>query len=438
MNPYRLNGILRYAVAGALILLFSEGGAQTCIDSSLAGRPIARYEIIGNEKTKSFVLLREIKQQPGDYLDLERCEADRKRILSMHLFNRVMMTAVPVEDSVAIQIIVTEQWYIIPFPILHLVDRDWNKISYGLGLNHLNFRGRAETLSAIVKLGFNPHISCTYTNPWLDRDKNWDIALNVAYNRVRSKHFEELDEKVDENQSHARISLGRRFGFHTSLAMETGVNQVTLTPPVPGQTLSPDGRDRFVHAALYFGWDHRDFKDYPMSGWLCRLSLQQNGLFSSIIDYRHASADLRIYLPVKIGALALRSAWGISSGKIPVYSRTYLGYSERIRGHFFDTHDGENRTIASLAFRRLILEEQYFTMSPESELSDLRFGMGFGLFADTGLIWFRNDPVRAGDLISGYGGGLHFLLPYNTLLRLECAFNESGRVQWIADMDVDI
>jgi len=422
----------------ALILLFSEGKAQTYIDSKYADKPIARYEIIGNEKTKPFVLLREIKQQLGDSLDLERCEEDRKRILSLRLFNRVMMTATPVEDSVAIQIIVTEQWYIIPFPILHLVDRDWNKISYGLGLKHLNFRGRAETLSAIVKLGFNPQLSCTYVNPWLDRDKNWQFALNLAYNRVRSKHFEDLDEKVDENQSHARISLGRRFGFHTSLTMEMGANQVTLTPPVLGQTLSPNGKDRFFQTALYFGWDHRDFKEYPMSGWLCRLSLQQNGLFSSTIDYRRAATDLRVYLPIKIGTLAMRSAWSVSAGKIPVYSRTYLGYSERIRGHFFDAYEGENRAVATLAFRRLIIEEQYFNMSPESELSDLRFGMGFGLFADTGLIWFQDAPMRAEDLISGYGGGLHFLLPYNTVLRLECAFNESGHLQWIADVDVDI
>lgn len=421
-----------------LLLIALNGDTQTYITPNLTGKPIARYDIIGNDKTKSFVLLRELKQQPGEPLSLEMCEADRKRILSLRLFNRVIMTAHPAEDSVIIQIIVTEQWYIIPFPILHLVDRDWGKVSYGLGVQHQNFRGRAETLSAVVKFGFNPAYSLTYGNPWIDRNKSWHFAFDVAYNKIRSKHFEALNEKVDEKQFHTHVSLGKRFGFHTFLTSEFGYRQVILSPPVPHETLSPNGRDRFLQAALYLTWDHRDFKDYPMSGWLYRFSIRKNGLFSSVVDYSRAATDLRLYLPVRIGTLALRSAWSLSQGTVPVYNHTYLGYSERIRGHFFETYEGENRTVASVAFRRFLIEEQYFNMSNESELSDLRFGLGFGLFVDTGLVWFQGDPLRARDLVSGYGGGLHFLLPYNSILRLECAFNESGRMQWIADVNVDI
>lgn len=430
--------MLRTLLACMFFFMCAESRSQTFIHPDLEGLPIARYEIIGNRKTKPFVILREVKQVRGDTLNLEKCRADLKRILSLGLFNRVIMTAAPKNDSVAVQIIVTEQWYIIPFPILHLVDRDWNKVTYGLGVRHSNVRGRAETASGILKLGFNPQVSCTYVNPWVDSRKNWSAAVDLSYSRVRSKHFESVDERVDENRTRVRLAAGRRFGFHTFLSFEAGADQIMLSPPVPGQTLHPSGRDRFLNAALFLSWDHRDYSGYPMSGWLVRMSVRQNGFTSSRIDYSRASADLRLYLPAGVGTVALRTDWSLSRGRTPVYDRTFLGYSERIRGHFFETSEGENRAVASAAFRRYLVKERYFSVSRENELSDMRFGLGFGLFADTGLTWFQGHPLKTDDLISGYGGGLHFLLPYNTVLRLECAFSESGRRQWIADVDVDI
>ena len=71
-------------------------------------------------------------------------------------------------------------------------------------------------------------------------------------------------------------------------------------------------------------------------------------------------------------------------------------------------------------------------------LSDLRFGLGWGLFADTGVVWNQGEPLKVNNLLSGYGVGLHIFLPYNFIVRLESAWNESGKQQWIVDLNVDI
>jgi outer membrane protein assembly factor BamA len=136
--------------------------------------------------------------------------------------------------------------------------------------------------------------------------------------------------------------------------------------------------------------------------------------------------------------LALRTKTNLSSGKIPIYDRVYLGYSERIRGHFFEKFEGENMAIASVVFRMPLLPIRYFNLRDISYLSNLKFGISLGFFIDTGLTWFQQDKIRASMLQSGYGMGIHLHLPYVNLLRFELAFDEESRGELIVDLEVDI
>ena len=420
-----------------LIFFAVSAKGQTFVDSSLAGRRISAIDIVGNDKTKPLVFLREMKQQVGDTLDLEKTEEDRKRILNYNLFNRVMVIGQPDGQDVRLSLLVTEQWYLIPFPILQLVDRSWNKVSWGLGVRHYNFRGRAETLTGILKLGYNPNISMSYSNPWLTQSREWLARFEAGYSRIRSKYFE--TQEVDENHFRIRGTLGRRFGYHTFLSIQLGYRQVSFSPPVPGETLSRDGTDHMPELGIFYTWNHRDLNEYPGKGWLVRVSFEKKGFPGRVVDYAREAVDLRVYVPLP-GQITLagRGAITLSQGEIPVYDRMYLGYGERIRGHFYTTSVGENRLISSLAARMPILPVTYFDAASESEFSDLRFGISFGLFIDTGMTWLIDEVVSTQKLMSGYGGGLHFHLPYNAILRLETGWNEAGRQQWFVDMNVDI
>jgi hypothetical protein len=63
-----------------------------------------------------------------------------------------------------------------------------------------------------------------------------------------------------------------------------------------------------------------------------------------------------------------------------------------------------------------------------------RFGIGAAIFADAGTAWFRETKFSVADLAKGYGGGIHLLLPYSTVLRLEYAWNELRRGEFIFDL----
>lgn len=443
----RLNHLIRVIVPSPQImlavgcLLFAVPlFAQTFVDSTLIGRQISSIQVFGNKKTKSHVVLREMKQSAGDTLDLALLEGDRKRIQDLNIFNRVIIIGQPDDGLVHLTVAVTEFWYIFPYPILHINDRDWKKISYGAGVTHLNFRGRAEHLTFQFKLGYNPLVELGYINPWFGGTKRLRANINAVYKKVRSKHFEKNENRdVDEKHIGFGGYFGRRFGHHIFPSIFAGYTQISYTPPVEGKTISSTGTDRFPILGLFFTWDHRDLKEYPSKGWYVRSYVLKKGIPGNQIDYLKTGIDLRGYLPLKWGStLALRSAADMSSGTIPVYDRVFLGYGERIRGHFFEKFEGENRAIAGMALRFPVLPIRYYDAAKQYFLSDFRFGINMGLFVDTGLTWYQNEKITKDKMISGAGAGLHFFLPYALILRFEIAFNENGKTQFYIDLNVDI
>ncbi|NUM74128.1 hypothetical protein HUU40_07190, partial [candidate division KSB1 bacterium] len=87
---------------------------------------ITSLVITGNRHTKHHIILREIQVKVGDVLDPEVLEADRKRLLNLRLFSHVEIDGIPVEDGVQLIITVYESWYIYPYPIFFMNDRDWD------------------------------------------------------------------------------------------------------------------------------------------------------------------------------------------------------------------------------------------------------------------------------------------------------------------------
>jgi outer membrane protein assembly factor BamA len=423
------------AAAAAFCCLFSGAMAQFLSDSAGAGMPVRSIEVVGNASTRAEVILREMETRVGGPFSPGIAEADRKRIQGLGLFNRVEVLAVPDADAVRCIVLVTERWALIPYPVLHRNDRDWSKWSYGAGLRHINVRGRAERLDLLASAGYNPVARMVYENPWFGGPLRLQAGFGVAFKQVLSRHF--TDATVQERHIAGSGRFGKRFGLFFSANAVFGYREVRLSPGVF------DGlrfrKDRIPFLGGVFLYDRRDLKEYAGRGFFIYLSALQNGLPGSSPDYARFEADIRSYLPVgRSVCIAVRNATGLSSGPVPVHDRLYFGYEERIRGHFFDTAEGENRHLAAVAVRFPVLPVRYFDLGDDPGASDLKFGISAGLFAETGVVWSQGDRLQARRLNSGYGAGLHFHLPYVDVLRVESAFDEQGRHQWIVDIGADI
>ena len=83
----------------------------------------------------------------------------------------------------------SEQIYFLPFPVLFINDRDWDKVSWGVGFVHSNFLGRTEKFAGIFWTGYNPALHIAYSNPWIGKKYNLLTKVELFYARIKNKHY---------------------------------------------------------------------------------------------------------------------------------------------------------------------------------------------------------------------------------------------------------
>ncbi|MDQ7052102.1 MAG: POTRA domain-containing protein [candidate division KSB1 bacterium] len=174
---------------------------------------IEQIIVLGNKKTRASVILREMKSKAGQQTTVEQLELDRRRIESLGLFNRVEMHLQPKENGYRLIITVSEQWYLFPFPIIFFNDRDISlkKLSYGLGVIHTNFRGRAELLQFAGWLGYNPTASVMYNNPWIFGRRQFFTRLQFLIANQVNKTYDIIDQRVNEKRLGGSWTFGKRL-----------------------------------------------------------------------------------------------------------------------------------------------------------------------------------------------------------------------------------
>lgn len=419
--------------------VFAQDGEDP---APLAPRPnqiISAVGVLGNELTKTEVILRELTLQVGDTIDVAELEYSKNRIYSLGLFNRVDITWPPIDSTVLI-IEVDERWYLYPVPMFGIVERNWDNWYYGLGVKHDNFRGRNEKLFAGFVLGYNPWVSLSYVNPWIFGDEHMFMESNFAWSRVVNKS--RISQGEGPNFDEIRYKLHQGFGkridqFHSAW-ITASYNYVEVTDKRAGRTLSDAGIDRYLTVGAGARHDTRDLAEYPTSGIFGMANIMKKGVWFGYVDFMQWSFDVRVYQLLPAGvSLGLRTFAVISSGPtVPNYEHVFFGFSERIRGHFQTELEGENAAGAFAELRIPIIPRLYIHVPevPVRQFRTWKLGLYAALFADAGMVWDRKQRPDLTTASKGYGAGLHFLLPYSTVFRIDRAWDEAGRGQWIFDV----
>ncbi len=413
------------------ILVTIQCLGQNSPDTLLRVRQVV---VEGNETTKDFVILREMKLKRGEKLSRETIEHDQKRIYSLQLFNKVDINYSAEGDEAIVRVHVDERWYFFPFPILGFRYRDINNLYYGAGVVHNNFRGRNEKLFGSFALGFDRWARITYQNPKLTDDDDIFFGITGAIAKVRN--LSETSGFNDQTNMVAGITLGKRFGLYQLLSGWLNYDVWQFSDP-RAQTDSSSGRDAFITLGAAYVIDQRDLREYPTDGFYLSISAAKYGFGESDVNIFRYGYDIRLYNPVgdDISLNARSFANFVGGGIVPTYRHVYFGYDERIRGYFKDVLEGENIFGSSVEVRVQLLKPHYYTF-PYALLPEFavwRYALYAAVFADVGKTWYRNERVLDDPWYAGYGAGLHFLLPYSFILRTEYAFNQHGVGQFVLD-----
>ena len=442
---------------GNLLLLAQVDSTHTYI--------IGNTFFIGNEKTKQFVLDRELTYHPGDSISLQELNQKTKRVeenlFNTSLFNKVS-TSISISDSNTVNVSyqLEERWYVWPYPVLENGDRNFNtwwqtkdfsRLTYGLYLNWFNFRGRNETFKVLMKVGFENQFSLGYDIPNLNRKKT--LGLYVAagyaeYNEVNNrsegnKRIFYKSEVAGRQVVFAKANITYRKGLnarhriglkYTQMKVDTGVINTSLD-----YLKGNRGQTKYFTLAYYGKYDTRDYIEYPLKGFKIEAYVTKYGL--GILNNENLNVLTTIggvYWHKPLGG-----RWYYANsvvGKLSFFDETPysiqqgLGYANTIRGYELYVMDAEKYGIfkTSLKFNIVKKKEVHIKRLKWDKFNKPYFAMYLNAYFDIG---YADDKLYAErNLLSnkwayGYGMGVDITGFYDFIMRLEYSFNrenESG------------
>jgi outer membrane protein assembly factor BamA len=425
---------LRKIIFLFLCVPFVSLSAQTVDDSLFV---IKQISIIGNDVTKESIIRREMRMQVGDTLRPEAVRRDEDQIYNLGLFNKVEIEYTVQNKQAEVFVVVAERWYLLPYPVLGMKYHDITKLYYGAGIVDNNFRGCNEKISAKIAFGYDQWIALAYQNPKLTADDDIFFSSSVTGQRVHNRSS--VYGEYLNNNFIAAGTIGKRFGYAHTLYVSAEYQVWQVDDALVGRTVTSTGRDAFPDLAVNYRYDTRNDIEYATRGTLVALTFVKYGFADNAVNTTASAFDIKHFIGIGekagLGFRALGSfEWG---GIIPPYQHFFFGYENRIRGYFDTEFEGENLLGGTVELRLPLLSPRFYDADfmPLPGFHRMRYGIYFSVFADAGTTWYRNQVLNEQPLYSGYGAGLHFLLPYGFTIRTEGAVNNRGKAQMYIDFD---
>jgi len=288
--------------------------------------------IEGNKKTKERTVLRELNFAVGDTIPTVALMPNLRRSEEL-LLNTGLFTAAKIniknwdtdKNQISITIELREMWYLYPFYIFELADRNFNvwweeqgrsfkRINYGGRLAWLNLTGRRDLLKATVQFGYTKKFELSYNLPMLGKSRNLGGFAEIHYsNRKEIAYITEASKLLFKKQVGEPLLL-TRFRVGAGVSYRQGLNKyhtgkIIFSDNSIGDTISqvlnPDyflesrGRQRHFTLQYDFTLDKRDVKAYPQAGNLFSIFLQKDGFgFFDDVNAFSATSTYAHYFPL--------------------------------------------------------------------------------------------------------------------------------------------
>ncbi len=434
--------------------------------------------IQGAEKTKQWVILRELTLQQGEEVAAQNLafhlNQSQRNVYNLGLFNEVVLEPVIFQRELTLIVRVKERWYLLGNPYLRveernsydllgaLLDQDFRRVAYGAQLQWRNLSGRNETLLLTGQLGFSQRLLLDFTRPALFRRANVDLRAAFQYINEPEIILGTVDGVVQwrglENGSMRRayvglLSLRKRLSIYRHVYAEVSYRHYTFSDslydfrldgePVRFITES-DGRERYPSLVVGYTADYRDYRAFPLSGHKYHLFGRLAGL-SPGSSSRFAKLGLTWAHHLPLG-----ERWNLAYGvhnvvtfgdSLPYFEKSFLGInrgefaglSSNLRGYEPYAIDGTFVNMNKVEVKYALFKRRNLHVEaiPFKKFQDFPLGVYLSAFCDTGYLSdgaFNNqDDFLKDRWLVGYGAGLNIIGIYDILLRIEYARNHLGQ-----------
>jgi hypothetical protein len=433
-------------------------------DSTLVKYPIQRIDVIGNKVTKYKIIIRELTFKECDLIDTaslaKELKQSRLNLMNTTLFNFVAIHYALDGDEIYVYVTVTERWYIFPAPILEIPDRnpniwlqmrDISRLNYGAYVMWNNFRGRKETLQFIIRLGYSERYGLAYNIPNIGKHQRSGIGLSYGYSRNHEIGYKSYNNELlfykDEKQytrqeQFARVRYTYRKIIFNSHAVEFRYNQTKVSDTIlhiaPTYTFNTKTNLEFFSLNYFFAADHRDYKPYPLKGWIYTIDATQTGLGilkDEDFAFFKLESGIRYFNQFKgrwYGAYGIKGKWS-SSTQQPYYVQRGLGYSDYLRGYEYYVIDGHNYAVFKTNLKYQLVKPNVidFNYFKNDKFDKLSYAFYLNAFFDAGYVkdnlYFLENSLNNNWQYS-YGLGLDFVGYYDMVFRFEVARNRMNEI----------
>ncbi|MGB4491628.1 MAG: BamA/TamA family outer membrane protein [Halanaerobiales bacterium] len=358
----------------------------------------------GNEKTKDFVILRQLEFKPGDVLNMNVLQNSFQNLVRLNLFaefNPQLERVSILENTANIIIEVAEaKTGLLSVGVTYSTKDGW--LGY-IDIQERNLLGNGQTLGFQWQFGGVTNYSINFYEPWLLGTRtSFGIGL---YDRTSTGKLE--DREYSLNRRGGNLLLGHNL-------INEWDGQITFkAEDTERERLADKEIEKKALRSLTFQVD-RDTTNHPFNptgGAIDIFSIEYAGNFlGGTENFVKYNMDMRRFYPgfKSNHAWALRLKAGKGEGELPQLEKYTLGGSQSLRGYEYGAFYGDSLLLLNLEYRLPIADN--FTAV---------------VFADAGNVWEKEESIDLGDLRYSIGAGLRMNTPIGQL-RLDYGFNEDG------------
>jgi len=399
-----ISSIIRFLI---IILFFTITFGQNPI--------VKKIEYIGQNRTKSYIIEREIQHPTNIPLDSSLAEADQNRLENLGIFSIVTFQAFKQnKDEVVLRYTVIESWRYFPM-LTPIYDEKWGW-SVGAALMINNFRGRNESLAFQGQYGGQNTLGFEFVNPWITGDH---VSLQLGGgNNVYSHTF----LPYDINSNHFQVRLGKYI--NNRIRTKIGLKLIDKTYSKDIVNI----KYNYIIPSINIRYDSRNLYSYPTKGIVSSSSIYYRLDIKGNKNNQFVWNQSSSYFKELIGG-DMNMVAGINLSSLLSFSKKlevwydYLGGAYTIRGWNVPNADlytknnqfyrfGMNWITASAEIRQTIIPK--FATKYDNE-----FGLSLVAFADIGVIQNNISDLFQHSPLKGIGVGIRIPWPIIKSIRLD-------------------
>jgi hypothetical protein len=419
---------------------------------------ISTIEIIGNKKTRDYIIKRELPYKVGDLL--EKNELDSLNIVAQQqLFNTALFLETSVSSeildssSVKINIQLKERWYLFPLPYFRWVDRNFNqwwteqkrsldRVNYGINFRQANATGNNDKLTIGYITGYTHQTTIRYQLPFIDKQLKYGMGLGFAQFNQRELNYATVGNKQVFLRTEDHIRKGYRVNTNLTYrpnlferhALQVGIGNESISDSAfaIAPNFLPNHKKSFSYLDLNWSYSkiRFDYNAYPTKGASTEIALSQR--FSK--ESNLSAIQIRQIVAKPIAPNRFILAESLTIGRTMQQSnysdRKLMGYGlMQMNGLDYYVVDGNAATLFKAAIHQRIGSYTIINPLTKKFLPSVKYTFWIKAFTQLGYVYSseknKANPL-ANSLLRTAGIGVDLISIYDFVLNMEYSINQLG------------